>query len=112
MQILKLRIERILATLFIPYAIINISKASVEMLITAIFMQTLFFIAVYIGTRETRKALIEDLENGELDEYIEEIKTYLAPIKALVEATNEAYKGIKKEAIKKQTKTTKLKDAF
>lgn len=112
MRILKLRIERVLATLFIPYAIINISKASKEMFITAIFMQTLFFIAIYIGTKEARKTLIEDLKNGELDEYIEEVKAYIEPIKELIEAVNTAYKSIKKEAIKKQTKTTKLKDAF
>lgn len=112
MQILKLRIERVLATLFIPYAIINISKASKEMFITAIFMQALLFLLVYVGTKGTREAILEDLKDGELDEYIEEIKAYIEPIKELIEAVNDAYKSIKKEAIKKQTKTTKLKDAF
>lgn len=112
MKLLELRIERVLACLFLPYAVINISKASKEMFLSAIVMQLLFFIAIYYGTRETRKAIIEDYKDGYLNEYIEEIETYIEPIKALLEAVKDAYKSIKKEAIKKQTKTTKLKDAL
>ena len=103
MKLLKIRIERLLATLFIPYAVINISKASKEMFISAIFIQALFFIVVYYGTRETRKAIIEDYKDGYLNEYIEDIERYIEPIKQLIKALNDTYKRIKKEDIRSKT---------
>lgn len=108
MKILRIKTENILTFLLIPYAVVNISKASSEMLLSAIMIQALLIFATYYGTRETRKALIEEVKDGLLEELKEDLIESLEPIANFIRVV----KDIKKEVIRKQTKTTKLKDAY
>ena len=112
MNLLRIKIENILTFLLIPYAVVNISKASSEMLLSAIMIQALLIFATYYGTKETRKALILEVEDGLLEEIKEDLIESLEPLLDAIETLRKVVLSTKKEVIRKQPKTTKLKDAF
>lgn len=112
MKLLRIKTENLLTFLLLPYSIINITKASSEMFIASIMMQLIILIGVYYGTKETRKALILEVQNGLLEEVKEDLIESLEPLLEAIETTRKVVKGIKKEVIRKHVKTTKLKDAF
>ena len=112
MKLLRIKTENILTFLLIPYAVVNISKASSEMLLASIIIQALLIFATYYGTKETRKALILEVKDGLLEEIKEDLIESLEPLLEALAITRQALLSIKKEVIRKQPKTTKLKDAF
>ena len=112
MKLLRRKTENILTFLLIPYAVVNISKASSEMLLASIMIQALLIFATYYGTKETRKALIEEVNDGLLEELKEDLIESLEPLLDAIELTRQVVYSIKKEVIRKRPKTTKLKDAF
>lgn len=112
MKLLRIKTENILTFLLIPYAVVNISKASSEMLLSAIMIQALIILATYYGTKETRKTLIEEVNDGLLEELKEDLIESLEPLLDAIELTRQVVYSIKKEVIRKRPKTTKLKDAF
>lgn len=112
MKILRIKTENILTLAYIPVAIINLTKANSEMLLLAIMMQLLLLSGLFYGIRTTRHELIADIKNGDNDDLIEEIETYLDAVRNFFKNAYKVYEGIKKEVTQKQPKTTKLKDAF
>ena len=112
MKLLRIKIENILTFLIIPYSIINIAKASREMLLASIVIQALIIFATYYGTKETRKELIKDINDGLLEDIKENLIESLEPLLDAIEITRQVVYSIKKEVISKRPKTTKLKDAF
>ena len=82
------------------------------MLLASIMIQALLIFATYYGTKETRKALILEVEDGLLEEIKEDLIESLEPLLDAIAITRQAVLSIKKEVIRKQPKTTKLKDAF
>ena len=112
MKLLRLKTENLLALLYIPVAILNTTKADAGFLIIAIVMHFILLAGVYYGIRETRHELIADIKAGLYEEELEEIKEAIASFRRVKNTIANTFKNIKKEVIRSELKTTKLKDAF
>ena len=109
MNLLKFKIENLLAVFYIPIGIINIAKADAGLLFTAIILQASLIAVLHYGIKTTRKDLIKSILAGDFEEEIEQIKNAIATFRSLKKtiAIN-----TKKEVIGSKLRTTKLKDAF
>lgn len=112
MKLLRLKTENLLALLYIPVAILNTTKADTDFLIIAIVMHFILLAGVYYGIRKTRHELIADIKAGLYEEELEEIKEAIASFRRVKNTIANTFKDIKKEVIRSELKTTKLKDAF
>ena len=112
MKLLKIKVENVLALLYLPLGISNITKANADYLLLSIIMQATliggFILAVKIGRHE----LIRDIKEGYYNEEIEELEKAIASFRRTKGTIENAFKRIKKEVIGSKLKTTKLKDAF
>ena len=112
MRLLKIKHENILALIYIPYAVINLSRASENMFLVAIAMQVLLFSGIYYAIKTTRKEIIADIKAGEYDDLIAEYNEMLERFRNLHRKVAHVFNSIKKGSYTKQPKTTKLTDAF
>ena len=112
MKLLRVKTENLLALLYLPIGIINITKADADFIIIAILMQALLIAGLFYGIRETRHELIRDIKAGEYEEELEAIKNAIATFRRIKGTIATKLEDIKKEVIGSKLKTTKLKDAF
>ena len=98
---MKLKTEALLSLLYLPIGLSNITKANEEMLIASIVLQAVMLVSVYLLVGYIRKEVIRDVK-----------EMLLESIEPLATATGSLFRSIKKEVIRKQVKTTKLKDAY
>ena len=112
MKLLRIKHENILALIYIPLAVVNITRASENMFLIAIAMQVLLFSGIYYGIRATRKEIIADIKAGEYDDLIAEYNEMLETFRSIHRKVANVFNSIKKGSYTKQPKTTKLTDAF
>lgn len=98
---MKLKTEALLSLFYLPVGLSNITKANEEMLIASLFLQGLMLVSIYLLVGYIRKEVIKDVKEMLLEE-----------LEPLALATGSLIRSIKKEVIRKQVKTTKLKDAY
>ena len=81
-KLFSVKYENILAIIYIPYMIINLSKASKEMFLVAIAMHLLLSLVLFYGIRITRKEALEEIKQGIYEPIIdlEEISDYIKQV--------------------------------
>ena len=112
MKLLRVKTENLLALLYLPIGIINITKVRADFIIIAILMQFLLIAVLFYGIRETRHELIRDIKAGEYEEELETIKNAIATIRRIKGTIATKLEDIKKRSYRKQTKNDQVKRCF
>lgn len=98
-KIYSIKYERVLALFYIPFMLINILKASQEMILLAMMMHLILILGLYIGIEQTRKEALKEIKQGIYEPIIDlEYITYF--IKQLARIMQK--KANKKEVINTQ----------
>lgn len=98
---MKIKTEALLSFLYIPIGLSNVFRANKEMFIASLILQAVFVVLIYLLIGYIKKEVV-----SEVKEMLIEL------VEPLAEATGSLLRSIKKEVIRKQVKTTKLKDAY
>lgn len=112
MKLLKIKVENVLALLYLPLGISNITKANADYLLLSIIMQAILIGGFILAVKVGRYELIRDIKEGYYNEEIAELKKAIASFRRVKRTIAKTLTGIKKEVIGSKLKTTKLKDAF
>ena len=112
MKILRIKLENVLALLYLPIGITNITRANADYLLLSIMMQAILIVGFIVAVKVGRYELIRDIKEGYYDEEIAELKKAIASFRKVKKTIANTLTGIKKEFIGSKLKTTKLKDAF
>lgn len=85
----SIKYENILAFLYVPYLIINTSKANVDMILLALFSHIITLLGIYFTIRVSRREALEELKNGTYESFI------LEDILIILKNINNTIKGLK-----------------
>ena len=78
MKILRIKLENVLALLYLPIGITNITRANADYLLLSIMMQAILIVGFIVAVKVGRYELIRDIKEGYYDEEIAELKKAIA----------------------------------
>ena len=100
MKLLKLKLENVLALLYIPTSLINITRSNNNFIVLSVMIHALIIIGVCYGIKEARKEAIIELSKheAEIKEAIEDFKNSIAEI---VQTKKEAIRSKLNDQVKR-----------
>lgn len=108
MTIFKLKLESILALVYIPFAIINTAKTNSNMFLEAMFLQVLLISGLFYSIRITRRTFLEEIKNGEYDFIIDAYKDFINALQNIKQKLAYAFKDTKKRSYTIATKNDQV----
>lgn len=108
MTIFKLKLENLLAFVYIPFAIINTAKANSNMFLEALFLQAILIGGLFYSIRITRRTFLEEIKNGEYDFIIDAYKNFIRALKNTKQSFAYAFKNTKKRSYTIATKNDQV----
>lgn len=96
-KLYSIKYEKILASVYIPYMLINTSKARTDLLLIALAMHLFFLLGLYFCINIARKEALKEIKEGTYIPLID-----IKEIQTITDIFKNLFKSIKKEVIIKQ----------